>query len=77
VAALEERETALKARERDIKTRERRLRLAAEGTVAALHGAQPAASEPAAPEDASPELTFSEGIQALARRRRRQGTARP
>ena len=74
-AELEQREAALKDREKEVSSRERRLRRAAEGTVAALHGDEPAEKQKAA--EPAPELTFSEGIQALAKARRRQGAAKP
>jgi hypothetical protein len=69
-AELEQREAALKDREKDVANRERRLRRAAEGTVNALLGEVPdeSLSQKQEPEQ---ELSFSEGIQALAERRRR------
>jgi uncharacterized protein (DUF3084 family) len=70
-AELEQREAAIKDRETDVENRERKLRRAAEGTVAALlgEGADQAAATPQS--EPQPELTFSEGMQALAQRRRR------
>jgi DNA repair exonuclease SbcCD ATPase subunit len=67
-AELERREAAIKDREKDLATRERKLRRAAESAVAALLAEGTPEERPAASE-AKPEVTFSEGIQALARRR--------
>ncbi len=76
-AELEQREAALQDLERqlgdreNLGNRERRLRRAAESTVAALHGEAP---EPERHDEGQPEVTFSEGIQALAQRRREGST---
>src|SRR4030095_14026515 len=65
-AELEQREAAIKDREEGLAKRERRLARAAQATVSALLGEQADDSQPTREPEQRPELTFSEGIQALA-----------